>query len=175
MTRAAPPLMRIPVGVVVARRKAASQWIDFTWTPDAVLHGVPEAAPWTVLRQNNDESGDTTMFYAGPAEIELYRTETTYYRDNLATGAPLLWVVLAPSDGDPPYRLVAVTADPAEGEGLTEGAANLVEAVPMPDTIVEIVAAFVAEHHVERQFFKRKRDRQDTESLARRGYGDHDD
>ncbi len=175
MTRAAPPLLRIPVGVVVARRKAASQWIDFTWTPDAVLHGVPEAEPWTVLRQEGDQSGETTMFYAGAAEIALYRTETTYYRDNLSSGAPLLWVVLAPTEGDPPYRLVTVTADPAEGEGSAESAANLVETVPMPGTIVEIVAAFVAEHHVERQFFKRKRDRQDTESLARRGYGDHDD
>jgi Protein of unknown function (DUF3305) len=172
MTRAAPPLMRIPVGVVVARRKAASQWIDFTWTPDAVLHGVPEAAPWTVLRQEGEE---TTMFYAGAAEIELYRTETTYYRDNLATGAPLLWVVMEPAEGWPPHRLVTVTADPAEGEGFSESAANLVETVPMPGTIAEIVAAFVAEHHVERQFFKRKRDRQDTESLARRGYGDHDE
>ena len=175
MTRAAPPLMRIPVGVVVARRKAASQWIDFTWTPDAVLHGVPEAEPWTVLRQEGDQSGETTMFYAGAAEIALYRTETTYYRDNLSSGAPLLWVVLAPTEGDPPYRLVTVTADPAEGEGFSESAANLVETVPMPGTIVEIVAAFVAEHHVERQFVKRKRDRQDTESLARRGYGDHDE
>ena len=174
MTRAAPPLLRIPVGVVVARRKAASQWIDFTWTPDAVLHGMPEAAPWTVLHQEG-EDGETTMFYAGAAEIALYRTETTYYRDNLSSGAPLLWVVLAPTEGDPPYRLVAVTADPAEGEGFSESAANLVETVPMPGTIVEIVAAFVAEHHVERQFFKRKRDRQDTESLARRGYGDHDE
>ena len=171
MTRAATPLMRIPVGVVVARRKAASPWIDFTWTPDAVLHGVPEAAPWSVLRQ----VGETTRFYAGSAEIELYRTETTYYRDNLGSGAPLLWVVMEPAEAEPPYRLVTVTADPAEGEGFTESAANLVETVPMPGTIAEIVAAFVAEHHVERQFVKRKRDRQDTESLARRGYGDHDD
>jgi hypothetical protein len=173
MSPAATPLLRIPVGVVVARRKAASQWIDFTWTPDAVLHGVPEAEPWTVLRQGGED--ETTMFYAGSAEVELYRSETTYYRDNLASGAPLLWVVMAAREGDPPYRLVTVTADPAEGEGFTESAANLVEAVAMPGTIAEIVAAFVAEHHVERQFFKRKRDRQDTESLARRGYGDHDE
>ena len=171
MTRAAPPLLRIPVGVVVARRKAASQWIDFTWTPDAVLHGEPAAEPWTVLRQE----GDTTMYYAGSVEIELYRSETTYYRDNLATGTPSLWVVMANTESDPPYRLITVTADPAEGEGFTETAANLVEQVPMPQSIQEIVAAFVAEHHVERQFFKRKRDRQDTESLARRGYGDHDE
>ena len=171
MSPAATPLLRIPVGVVVARRKAASQWIDFTWTPDAVLHGVPETAPWTVLRSD----AETTLFYAGSAEVELYRSETTYYRDNLASGAPSLWVVMAARDGDPPYSLVTVTADPAEGEGFAESAANLVEQVPMPPSIQEIVAAFVAEHHVERKFFKRKRDRQDTESLARRGYGDHDE
>jgi hypothetical protein len=163
--------MRIPVGVVVARHKAASQWIDYTFAPVSVLHGEPEAQPWTVLRHD----GDTTTFYAGSAQLELYRSETTYYRDNLASGAPGLWVVMSRTESDPPYQLVTVTADPAEGEGFTESAANLVEQVPMPESIREIVAAFVAEHHVERQFFKRKRDRQDTESLARRGYGDHDD
>jgi hypothetical protein len=171
MSPAATPLMRIPVGVVVARRKAASQWIDYTWAPVAVLHGVPETEPWTAL----SEQGDTATFYAGSADIELYRSETTYYRDNLASGAPGLWVIMSAAEGETPYRLVSVTADPAEGEGFAESAANLVENVPMPQSIQEIVAAFVAEHHVERQFFKRKRDRQDTESLARRGYGDHDD
>ena len=171
MSPAVTPLARIPVGVVVARHKAASQWIDYTWAPVAVLHGVPEAQPWTVLRNE----GEATMFFAGSTDIELYRTETTYYRDNLASGSPGLWVVMSGTEGDPPYQLVAVTADPAEGEGFTESAANLVEQVPMPESIQEIVAAFVAEHHVERQFFKRKRDRQNTESLARRGYGDHDD
>jgi hypothetical protein len=171
MSPAATPLTRIPVGVVVARRKAASQWIDFTWTPDAVLHGVPEAEPWTVL----GTQGDTTMYFAGRADIELYRSETGYYRDNLASGAPSLWVILSATGGDPPYALVAVTADPSEGEGLTESGAHLVEQVPMPQPVQDLVAAFIAEHHVERQFFKRKRDRQDPESLARRGYGDHDD
>jgi len=171
MSPAATPLMRIPVGVVVARHKAASQWIDYTWAPAAVLHGVPETQPWTVLRQE----GDATMFYAGSAEIELYRSETTYYRDNVASGSPGLWVVMSATDSDPPYRLVTVTADPAEGEGFTASAGNLVEQVPMPPAIQEVVAAFVAEHHVERQFVKRKRDRQDTESLARGGHGDRDD
>jgi hypothetical protein len=171
MSPAATPLARIPVGVVVARHKATSQWIDFTWAPVAVLHGVPDTEPWTVLRSE----GEATMFYAGSANIELYRSETTYYRDNLASGAPSLWVVMTGTGGDPPYQLVTVTADPAEGEGFTESAANLVEQVPMPPPIQEIVAAFVAEHHVERAFFKRKRERADPESLARRGYGDHDE
>jgi hypothetical protein len=171
MSPAATPLARISVGIMVARHKAVSQWIDFTWAPVSVLHGVPDTEPWTVLRSE----GEATMFYAGSADIELYRSETTYYRDNLASGAPSLWVVMTSTGGDPPYQLVAVTADPAEGEGFTESAANLVEQVPMPQPIQEIVAGFVAEHHVEREFFKRKRDRADPESLARRGYGDHDE
>ncbi|MFL6839465.1 MAG: DUF3305 domain-containing protein, partial [Bradyrhizobium sp.] len=62
----------------------------------------------------------------------------------------------------------AVTADPAEGEGFTVAAANLVEAVPMPEVFREAIEDFVAEHHVEREFFKRKLRRADPEALARR-------
>jgi len=156
---------KIPVGVVVERRKAQSQWIDFVWKPVTVLAGLPDAAPWTVLFAD----GDGTTFYAGTAEIELYRTETTNYRDNLASGAPFLWVALRPTGVEPPYEIFAVTADPAEGESFTESGSDLVDVVPMPQAVREVVEAFVAEHHVERPFYKRKRDRADPEALARRG------
>jgi hypothetical protein len=159
------PLHRIPVGVVVARRKAKSQWIDFTWQPVSVLPGRPDTAAWTPL----SEEGDAALFYAGAADIELHRTETGNYRDNLARARPSLWVVLRPTNVEPPYEIVAVTADPAEGEAFTEAGNDLVEAVAMPEPIRDVVDAFVAEHHVERQFFKRKRDRADPEALARRG------
>ena len=96
------------------------------------------------------DDGERATFYAGPAEIELYRTETAYYRDNLATGSPALWVVMQRDRRRSALSAVAVTADPAEGEGFTETGANLVEQVPMPDIDPQIVAAFVAEHHVER-------------------------
>jgi hypothetical protein len=66
--------------------------------------------------------------------------------------------VLRPSDRQPPYEVVAVTADPAEGEAFTEAGNDLVDTVPMPAEIREAVEAFVAEHHVERPFFKRRRD-----------------
>lgn len=159
------PLQRIPVGVVVERRKAKSQWIDFTWRPVSVLAGQPDTAAWTVV----SEDGDSTLFYAGAADIELHRTETGNYRDNLASTRPSLWVVLRSTGVEPPYDIAAVTADPAEGEAFTEAGSDLVEAVTMPDPIRDVLDAFVAEHHVERQFFKRKRDRADPEALARRG------
>jgi len=149
-------LERISVGVVVERRKGRSAWAGFLWRPVSVFAGSPTAAPWTVL----DRQEEVTLFYAGEAMIELHRTETTNYRDNLASGSPALWVNLRPTDAEPPYELLAVTADPAEGEAFTDAGSNLVEAVPMPAGIVEIVERFVAEHHVERPFIKRQRDRQ---------------
>jgi hypothetical protein len=160
-----PPLVTIPVGVLVERAKAASPWIDYTWRPASVLTGQPDTPPWSKL----SDDGEHATFYAGPATIALHRTETPRYRDNLATGSPSLWVALCESGAEPPYALYLVTADPAEGEAMTEAGSNIVEPVPMPDTIRDLVAAFIAEHHVEEEVFvKRKRDRVDAESLGRR-------
>ncbi|HEY2137475.1 MAG TPA: DUF3305 domain-containing protein [Xanthobacteraceae bacterium] len=158
------PLARTVVGVVVERRKAKSPWADYVWRPIAVLPGAPDAPPWTAL-EGDDE---TTRFFAGIAEVGLYRSDTPQYRDNLASGRPGLWVVLRSTGGEPPYEIVAVTADPSEGEALTESGAELVEPVPMPESIRQMVEAFIAEHHVEQEFFKRKQTRADPEALARR-------
>lgn len=160
----ATPALRMPIGVVVERRKAQSAWIDFTWRSVAALPGAPDTAPWTPL----DEEGDSKRFYAGAVDVELFKSETTNYRDNLASGSPALWVALRLTGSDPPYDLFIVTADPAEGEALTEAGNDLVDRVPMPDVVRAALEAFVAEHHVEREFFKRKRNRADPEALARR-------
>jgi hypothetical protein len=114
------------------------------------------------------DDGSAATFYAGPADIMLYRTETGNYRDNLGSGAAMLWVALRPTGVEPPYEVFTVTADPAEGEALTEAGGDLVDVVPMPESIREQIAAFVAEHHVERVFYKRERDRADPQALARR-------
>jgi hypothetical protein len=168
---AALPLLRIPVGVVVERGRTDSPWIDFVWRGAGVLPDEPEMKPWTIIR---DEEA-TTLFYAGSATVDLYRSETARYRDNLATGAPSLWIVLTPSEGAWPYAVSAVTADPAEGEAFTEAGANLVETVPMPEAVHDAIAIFVAEHHVETGFVKRERHRADPEALARRRHeGGHE-
>ena len=155
---------RIPVGVVVERRKAESPWLDFLYRPVAVLAGAPVAQPWTQICTD----GDVTRFYAGQAVIELHRTETANYRDNLRSGIPLLWVVLRPTSAPARFDLLMVTVDPAEGEALTGAGNDLVEAVPMPLPISEAVKHFIAEHHVERPFFKRRRDQSGARSPASR-------
>lgn len=163
-------LTSIPVGVVIERLKAASQWIDFTWRPIAVLPGEPATAPWTMLSENPESA----TFYAGAAVLELHPGETANYRDNLSTGTPMLWVVLRPTGVEPPYEITRVTADPSEGEGYTAAGHDIVEPVAMPEQIWDAVDAFIAQHHVERVFYKRKRDRVDPEALAPRRGGTED-
>jgi hypothetical protein len=159
-----PPLASITVGVVVERSKGAGPWTDFLWRSVAVLSGVPDTPAWSKL---SDDGGRAT-FYAGAADIELYRSESSNYRDNLTSETPLLWVALRPTDADPPYTLAGVTADPAEGEAWAGIGNDLVDSVAMPDAIRRAIADFVAQHHVEQAFSKRERDRADPEALARR-------
>ena len=158
------PTLRITVAIVVERRRSRSPWVDHVWAPFAVLPDIPDAAPWTSLGRDDDAE----RFYVGPADMELHTTETANYRDNLSTGAPRIWIVLRPRDSAPALEVLCVTPDPAEGEAFTETGTELVDAVPMPEPIAQLLAAFVAEHHVERDFHKRRRDRADPEALAMR-------
>lgn len=158
------PHLSIPVGIIVERSKGTTPWAEFYWRAVGVLPGQPDTPPWSIL----SDDGERVTFYAGTADVALHHTETGFYRDNLNSGAPALWVALRAADSEPPFTVAAVTADPAEGESFTEAGTDLVEQVPMPPPIQQVVAAFVAEHHVEQTFYKRKRDRANPEAMARR-------
>ena len=158
------PQQTIAVGVVVERSKGASQWSYYLWRPLSVIVGAPATAPWSKLSDDSEH----TRFFAGVADIALHRTETANYQSNLLSKQPLLWVVLRPSETSMPYELLMVTADPAEGEAMTEAGNNLVDTVPMPLAVQQTLASFVSEHHVEHRFSKRERDRADPEKLGRR-------
>ena len=143
------------VGVVVRRRSIDNPWIDQLWSPAMILDEVPATAPWTVL----STEADATTYYAGSASIDLFSAETANYRDNLADGAPRIWVALRRQDGGAELELTKVTADPTEGEAMFESGCDVIGTVPMPPEIASWIAAFVDRFHVERVFHKRKRDR----------------
>jgi hypothetical protein len=50
-----------------------------------------------------------------------------------------------------------VTVDPAEGESFTQAGGDIVDAVPMPAAVREIVEAFVAQYHVAQPHYRRTR------------------
>ena len=142
------------VGVVVEKRPSKSPWAEWSWHIVAVVPEAPGTAAGAVL----GGEGDAQMIYAGSSEVEFHRVETANYRDNLVSGRPALWVTLQTDDEAPAgIRLLSVTADPAEGEAMTEAGELLVDTVAMPSDMAEALAAFIETHHVERAFTKRKR------------------
>ena len=158
----------ITVGVVVEKRPAANPWVDYLWQAVVVLPGLPDTAPMTLLQRDDTPLGPVERYYLGASELVLASVETANYRDNLMSGTPKLWVVMVDNAPEPGLSLRTVTADPAEGEAHTETATNIVEALPMAPEIAGFVADFVDRHHVEREFFKRKRDRAEPDRGGRR-------
>jgi hypothetical protein len=164
MTLAVPNAMRIPVAVLVERRPSTTPWAEWSWQAMDVLETAPELPPWTVLR----EAAGRTLFLAGSAEVALYPTDTANYRDNLSAAAPRVWVVLRPAQAPHGLTLHAVTVDGGEAEALADAGQDLMDALPLPGFLAAAMRPFVAEHHVERAFFKRRRDRADPEARGRK-------
>ena len=150
-----PGSVAIPVAVVAERRPGTTPWAEWSWRLVEVLEEVPDLPPWTVLR----EEAGRTLFLAGRTEVELHPSDTSNYRDNLRADPPLVWAVLRHADAPPGLRLHLVTVDAGEAHLYADAGSDLLESLPMPARLRGAVEAYVAEHHVERSFHKRRRDR----------------
>jgi Protein of unknown function (DUF3305) len=147
---------RMMLGVVVERRKSTSRWQDWSWRPVSVILGAPPVGPeWRELLR-----GETwTQYHAANLPLELHRAETEPYLHNLAQTPPRIYVVLRPltEPGAHAWRPWLITASPVEAEGYLSSGDEIVEGVPMPESVIAWLKAFVARHHVARPFVKRKR------------------
>lgn len=159
-----PGTRRVTVGVLAERRPGVTRWAEYAWRAVEVLEAPPELPPWTLLREDAGRS----LFFAGVAEIALYPTDTQNYRENLLADPPRVWVVLRPDPAPPGLVLQAASIDAGEAHVFADTAADLLESLPMPAGLRALAEAFVAEHHVERAFHKRLRDRADPEALGKR-------
>lgn len=168
----------MPVSVVLERRASKSQWQDYTWEPIGVLPRI-SLAPGTVMA----EGDGFAQYHGGALDLELFRGETEGYLYNLSQTPPAVYVVLRRKDDeadDLPGDLASleftpflVTVCPYEAMGYTENNDELmVENVPMSAEVLAWVQEFVAAHHVDEPFVKRKNKRhqdRDRLPLARGG------
>ncbi|MCE2921299.1 MAG: DUF3305 domain-containing protein, partial [Roseomonas sp.] len=95
-------------------------------------------------------------------------TDTDNYKHNLESSNPSIWVVLRPVETAPGFALQRVTVDAGEAHLYADSGSDLMEAVPLPPGIRAALEAFVAEHHRDRGFHKRKRDKAELDGLGRR-------
>ncbi len=157
-----PQAERLAVGIVAERRRIDHPWPTERWTIVAALVGEPEARPWTVLTK-----GETwTRYYAGNAEVTLFRSEAENYKRNLDSPNPTLYVILRHSAQPPGITLLTVTVDPGEIDTHADSGNDLIETLPLPPAIAAWMQAFVNQHYVAHPFHKRQRDRADPEALA---------
>jgi Protein of unknown function (DUF3305) len=161
---------QIMLGVVVERRRSRSPWQDWSWRPVAVILGAPPLGPeWRELVREPD----WTRYHAANLPLELSRSETEAYILNLSHTPPRIYVVLRTAGGQAaqPYRPLLITASPVEAEGYLSSGEEIVEGVPMPPPVVAWLEEFVARHHVERPFVKRKRKRGAADTSEQRPGG----
>ena len=149
-----PDAQAIPVGVVVRKSPGVSRWVRWTWQPIGILPGAGPA-DWKVLRQD----GDVTEYHAATVSLELYVSDTEAYVHELQARTPSVYVVLRPSPdgGELPWRVALVTCSPYEAQDYCDSSEELVERIPMPQGMIAWVGSFIAQHHVEEAFVKRKR------------------
>jgi hypothetical protein len=146
----------MPISVVVERRAADNRWSDHSWRPVGVL---PRAAP---ERGRLLAEGDGwAQFQSGSLDLELFRGETEGYLTNLSQNPPVVYVVLRRNEegGTLEFEPFLATVCPYEAMGYSAAGDEIIEGVPMPPEIMLWVRDFVARHHVDQPFLKRKNKR----------------
>lgn len=162
---AAQAVETLALGVVVERRDIEDRWRRHDWRAVSVLPGAPSGARWRLLRRD----GPLCVFHAATLTLELYQKETEGYRVNLANTPPVIYVVLRAGEehGEEDVEPFLLTACPFEAESYAESGDEIVEGVPMPPAVRALVQDFVARHHADEPFKKRKRLPYDPRKRAR--------
>ena len=155
----------LTVGVVIAREATDHPWQDFRWRPVELLIGQPDLSVGQIIAETEQQ----TQYYGGSFEIELHRKETSGYLVNLENDPPVIYVIMREADDDDPdgalpYHVETVTVTPFEAQDFLDTGEDVVEPLAMPQPLVAWLERFVALHHEEETFIKRKRDKLDIRS-----------
>ncbi len=159
----------LPVGVVVRKQPGVTRWAKWVWRAVGVLPGAGPA-DWRELRRE----GEAVEYHAATCTLEVHRAETESYLVALSTDPPSVYVVLRATEDPEAERDVevfAVTASAYEAQDYMDSGEDIVEAVPMPPSLIAWLSDFVGRHHKQEKFFKRRRDRVDLEK-SEDGKGD---
>lgn len=163
MQDAPPKTVKMPVGILIRRSPGVTRWVSEVWTLAGIIPHAGPASWKPVLRD-----GPVEEFHATTLALLLHRKDTDSLIQNLTAQVPSVWVALRGA-GRP--QATHVTASPFEASFHEIDAEDRVEKVAMPEGMISWVEAFVALHHVDEPFVKRRRDRR-HEGPAQAGVGD---
>ena len=155
MRHVTPDQETTPMGVVLRRAPGVTRWAKWSWTATDLLPGAAPASG-QVLR----EVEGITWIHAATCDTTLHVSDTEAYVHELQTREPSLYVIMRRTGGDlaAAPKVIAVTASPYEAQDYADNGEDIVERIAMPDAVRTWIEAFVARHHVETPFVKRRRD-----------------
>ena len=165
----AQPSISMPLGIVVRKSPGVTKWARWIWRAVAVLPGA-QPATWKELRRD----GEAVEYHATTVDLELWRKETEAYLSELHTQTPSIYIVLRDASDtvdDQDVEIVLATASPFEAQDYADSGEEMVEQVPMPAGVRAWIEDFIARHHHEEKFIKRKRDKKRVD-LVEDGVGD---
>lgn len=145
----------IDVGIIVRRSPPQMKWAGEEWRPIAVIPAAPEAS-WVEIGRE----GEAIDYHAETLPLTLHRAEVSGYAVTLQMDEPSVFVGLSPvEDGSAeiPWEVAFVSVSAHDAQDYLDGEDVIVEAVPMPPELAAWLADFVAAHHKEEAFRKRKR------------------
>ena len=155
--------LQIPIAIIVEQRASQHAWCDTVFSvSDIILHPV-STEPWTVLAK---EKG-LVRYNAGITNLCLHYKETEAYKFNLESAEPSLFVVMREPDNtdnedDYPLDLLLVSASPYDAQDYDD-VGDIVDRVPLPKDLHNLISKFLTVHHKEEKFIKRKRDKVNVE------------
>jgi hypothetical protein len=153
----------LPIGVVLRKQPGVTRWAKWVWRAVAVLPGAGPA-DWRELRRE----GEAVEYHAATCTLEVHRADTESYLVALSNDPPCVYVVLRSSEdpeGEHDIEVFMVTASAYEAQDYLDSGDDIVEAVPMPPSLIAWLSDFVGRHHKEEKFIKRRRDRVDLEKV----------
>ncbi|MFQ5565106.1 MAG: DUF3305 domain-containing protein [Paracoccaceae bacterium] len=154
---------QLQVGVVVRKQPGVTRWADWVWRAVAVLPGAGPA-DWRELRRE----GEAVEYHAATCTLEVHRAEAESYLVALSAEPPSVYVVLRATedpDAEHDVEVFLVTASAYEAQDYLDTGEDIVEAVPMPPSLIAWLSDFVGRHHKEEKFVKRRRDRVEVEKV----------
>ena len=154
----------IPVGVVLRRTPGVTRWARWAWKAVAILPGAGPA-DWKEIARD----GDVTDFHAATRPLSLYASDTEAYVHELGSRTPSVYIVMRQEQAG--LNVVLVTASPYEAQDYADSGEEIVEKVAMPAGMLAWVGDYIARHHAEETFVKRRRDRARTDRVQD-GIGD---
>jgi hypothetical protein len=146
---------RLRVGVVLERRRIGHPWQEHAWHAAGVVPGAPDIAAPSLLQQGEG----WTRHHMATLDVELFPRETEGYRFNLSQAQPAVYVLWrhAGEDIEEAPEVFHVTVCPYEAQDYLDSGDVVVEAVALPDLVAQWMRTYIARHHVDEPFEKRRR------------------